>query len=83
MKTTVIAATLAMLVGGQAVAYAAPSVPATNNTAAATEHTNTQLAARHTQDAREASAQPQFVGPFEVRNGLLPNGLAPNPFNYG
>jgi hypothetical protein len=27
--------------------------------------------------------QPQFIGPSQLHNGLLPNGLTPNPPSYG
>lgn len=26
---------------------------------------------------------PRFIGPYELHNGLLPNGLLPNPPTYG
>jgi hypothetical protein len=29
------------------------------------------------------SPEPQFIGRYRLDNGLLPNGLAPNPATYG
>jgi hypothetical protein len=29
------------------------------------------------------SVEPQFIGRYRLDNGLLPNGLAPNPPTYG
>jgi hypothetical protein len=82
MKTTIIAATLAMLVGAPLVASAADSVPETNTAVVAAYRIKTQPPAGHMR-AQEPSVPPQFIGPFELHNGLLPNGLMPNPFNYG
>ena len=88
MKTTVIAATLALLLGTPLAASASEIVPSTSS--AAMLSCDGMLVGR---DAGQFSngcgtkakqpAPPRFVGPFELHNGLLPNGLTPTPFNYG
>ena len=49
------------------------SVPASSGDAA--PQTQSQMRAR--------SLGPQFIGRYRLDNGLLPNGLAPNPPTYG
>jgi hypothetical protein len=78
MKTTVIAATLAMLVGGPLVASASE----TNSAVVTAYSATTRQPGDHTR-AQKPPVRSQFVGPSELHHGLLPNGLMPNPFNYG
>ena len=83
MKTTILAATLAMLISGPVFASERGSVPAATSAAVKVEHVKTTQPPSDHKPALQASVPPQYVGPFEVHDGLLPNGLAPNPFNYG
>jgi hypothetical protein len=83
MKTTILAATLAMLISGPVFAAEPGSVSAATSAAVNVEHVKTAQPPSSHKAALEASAPQQYVGPFEVHDGLLPNGLAPNPFNYG
>jgi hypothetical protein len=82
MKITVVATTLAMLVGAPLVASAADGVARTNSAVVTACRPTTQQPCGYMR-ASETPARPQFVGPFELHHGLLPNGLMPNPFNYG
>jgi hypothetical protein len=82
MKTTLIAATLSFLLGIPLVASASENVPGTNSTAVTIDRPAVQQLSGDVR-AQKPPVQPQFVGPFELHDGLLPNGLMPNRFNYG
>ena len=82
MKTTVLAATLALLVGAPLVASATERVPASTRATVFICRGTTQYLSGCVPAAGQ-SARPRFIGPYEVRHGLLPNGLTPNPFTYG
>jgi len=82
MKTTLLGATVALLVGAPLVALASETVPGTDSATVFVCHGTTQYLSGCVPEARQ-SVQPRFVGPYEVRHGLLPNGLRPNSFNYG
>jgi hypothetical protein len=82
MRITVIAATLAMLVSAPLVASAADGVSGTNTAVVTARRPTTQQPVGYTRPP-EWPIRPQFVGPFELHHGLLPNGLMPVPFNYG
>jgi hypothetical protein len=97
MKVTIVAATLALVVAAPLVASAAESAqpdrwyhrvddgatrPATNNGASAFACQGT-MHYLSCVPAVSQSASPRFVGPYQLRNGMLPNGLEPNPFTYG
>ena len=81
MKTTVFAATLALLVGGPLAASAAESAVWTNSAATFVCQGTTQSLS--CMPAAGQPLRPRFIGPFELHHGLLPNGLTPNPFTYG
>ena len=78
MKTTLLATTLAMVAVAPLVALAAQSAPP-----AVADGRGTTLQRDDRRPAIGMSLQPQLIGPYEVRHGLLPNGLTPNPFTYG
>jgi hypothetical protein len=82
MKATLLAATLGLLVGAPLMASASERAPVTNSAVTLACHETTQQLYACMPAARQ-SARPRFVGPYELHHGLLPNGLAPNPFNYG
>lgn len=82
MKTTALAATLALVVGLPIMASAAETVAPAN----AALMTAGQEITLQPGDAILPAAQPsrpRHIGPYVVRHGLLPNGLMPNPFTYG
>jgi len=82
MKTTVVAATLALLVGAPLVASASETVPSTNSATLFACYGTMQQPGGCV-PAMGQAVRPRFIGPFEVHHGLLPNGLRPNPFTYG
>ena len=81
MNTKVLAATLALLAGGPLVTSASAGEP-TRAGDVALACPGTTLPSGICLPAGQ-SARPRFIGPYEVRHGLLPNGLTPNPFTYG
>ena len=80
MKTTLLAATLALIVGAPLVASAADVAQSRFRAAAYQERAG---ATQRPSSSTPSVVEPQFIGPFELHNGLLPNGLRPNPFTYG
>ncbi|MBN9511479.1 MAG: hypothetical protein J0I21_20525 [Alphaproteobacteria bacterium] len=81
MKTTLIAATLAL-------AFAAPFGAMADDDAPATEAAATFDAAPAAPPAAAAhvygsAGSAGFIGPAELHNGLLPNGLLPAPAEHG
>lgn len=82
MKTTLLATALAMVTVAPLVALAAQSAPASDRPSV-TDGRGTTLQRDDSGPAIGMSLQPRLIGPYEVRHGLLPNGLTPNPFTYG
>jgi hypothetical protein len=72
MKTTVFLATLAMLSGAPFIASASTE---------AAPGTNSSLRAASYPTMQQHGAPKQTV--WTLSQALLPNGLKPNPFNYG
>lgn len=82
MKTTILAATLALLVGAPLVASASETVPSTNGTPLFVCYQTAQPPVGCVPAVGQAVRR-RLIGPFELHHGLLPNGLAPNPLTYG
>ena len=82
MKTTVLVAALAMAATLPLFASTAQATPVADE-AAVTAARQTMPQRDDSRPALEMLVRPRFIGPYEVRHGLLPNGLMPNPFTYG
>ena len=82
MKTTLVAATLALLAGVPLAASASEAIPSTSGTTLFVCYQTAQPPVGCVPAAGEAVRR-RFIGPFELHHGLLPNGLTPNPFTYG
>ena len=81
MKTTVFAAALALVIGAPLVASATEGVPAATRTVMTSQEASPQQGGNIPTVGQPV--RPRFVGPYQLHHGLLPNGLAPNPFTYG
>jgi hypothetical protein len=82
MKTIALAATLTLLTGVPLVASASDSGRSTDSAAVSACHETRPQPGGCIRTA-DQPVRPWFIGPYEVRHGVLPNGLRPNPFNYG
>ena len=82
MKTIAIAATLTFLAGVPLTASASDSGRSTDS-AAVTACRDASPQPGGCIRAADQPVRPWFIGPYQVRDGLLPNGLRPNSFNYG
>ena len=82
MNTKLIAAAFGLLAGTPFAAHAADAAAGTNTAAVSTCHDERPQLGNCIRSAGQLTP-PRFIGPYEVRHGLLPNGLMPNPFTYG
>ncbi len=82
MKTTLIAATLALALAAPLAAMADDDAPATE-AAATFDAAPAAPPADATHVYGLAAGSAGFIAPAELRNGVLPNGLLPAPAEHG
>ena len=85
MKMVLLAATLAMLTAAPLAAYA-DAAQSNKSTLSRADASDSYFVAPLVQRPSLVPAPPhapRFIGPYELHDGLLPNGLTPNPPTYG
>ena len=86
MKMVLLAATLAMLTAAPLAAYADKGAAQLNkSTLSRADASDSYFVAPLVQTSLVPALPhvPRFIGPYELHDGLLPNGLTPNPPTYG